>query len=110
MWWSSKKEPGVYERVSVLQLDTIEKAPSCSEGLAIGFSREEKIVTDDDIKKLLTKCVITKCSHGHGELFSSYLHDITFRFILNLKTLRDAKPPISIDPHHTRLLFSHKWP
>ena len=85
MWWSSIEEPGIYKRVSGLKLDILEKATSSSEGLAIAFSREEEIVTDDAIKKLLTKWVIEKCSHEYGELFSSYLHDSTFRFILNLK-------------------------
>ena len=33
-------------------LDATEKAPSCSEILTIGFSREEEIVTDDTIRKL----------------------------------------------------------
>ena len=89
----------IYERFSGLKLDTIEKAPSCSEGLAIGFSREEEMVTDDVIKKL-------NCSHEYGGLPSSYLHDRIFRFI----SLRDAHFPISIDPYYTRLLFSHEWP
>ena len=64
----------IYERVSGLKLDTIEKAPSCSESLAIGFSREEEIVTDDIAGKLLTKGFISKCSHEYEEFFSSYLH------------------------------------
>ena len=38
--------------------NTIEKARSCSESLAIGFTREEKVETDDAVKKLLTKWVI----------------------------------------------------
>ena len=79
-----------------------EKAPSRSGGLAIGFSREEEIVTADTIRKLLTKWVIPKCSHRYGELLSSYLRDksvivSTFRFILKLKCLWDAvlnlRPP-----------------
>ena len=110
MWWSSIEEPGIYKRIPGLKLDTIEKAPSCCEGLTIGFSREEEIATDDAIKKLLTKWVITKCTHEYGEWFSSYLHDSTFRFILILKSLRDANSLIGIDPHYTRLLFSHEWP
>ena len=69
------EEPGIYERVSGLKLDTIEKAPSCSESLKIGFSREEEMVTDDTIRKLITKWVIPKCSHEYGELFSSYLRE-----------------------------------
>ena len=74
MWWRSIEEPSIYETVAGLKLDTIEKEPSCSEGLATQFSREEEIVTDDAFKKLLTKWVITKCSHEYVELSSSYLH------------------------------------
>ena len=62
-------------KVSGLKLDTIEKAPSCSESLTIGFSREEEIVTDGTIRKLLTKWVIPKCSHEYGGLFSLYLQE-----------------------------------
>ena len=62
-------------KVSGLKLDTIEKAPSCSESLTIGFSREEEIVTDGTIRKLLTKWVIPKCSHEYGESFSLYLQE-----------------------------------
>ena len=65
----------IYERRSGLKLDTIDKAPSCFERLAIGFYRKEEIVTDDAIKQLSTKWVITKCSHEYGELLSSYLCD-----------------------------------
>ena len=72
-----------------MNLDTIEKEPSCSEGLAIGFSREEEIVTDNPIKKLLAKWVIAKYSQEYGELLSLCLRDSTFHFILNLKSLRD---------------------
>ena len=93
------------------EAEYIEKAPSCSGSLTIGFSREEEILTADTIRKLLTKWVIPKCSHRYGELLSSYLCDksiidSTFRFILNLKSLRDANSPISIEPQHTRLLFN----
>ena len=105
---SSIEKLGIYKIVSGLKLNTNEKESSCSESLAVGFSREEEIVTDDAIRKLLTKWVITKCSHEYGELFSSYFHGSTFHFILNLKILRDAYSTISIDPHHTRLLFSYK--
>ena len=93
--------------ISSLKLDIVEKPPSCSESLTIGFCREEEVVTDDAIRKLLTKWVIPICFHEYEEFFSSYFHDkSTFRFILNLKSLRDANSPISIEPHHTRLLFN----
>ena len=65
----------IYERVSDLKLGTIEKAPSCSESLTMGCSRAEEIVTDDTIRKLLTKWFMTKYSHEYEELFSLYLCD-----------------------------------
>ena len=65
----------IYERVSGLKLGTIEKALSCSESLTMGFSREEEIVTDDTIKKLLKKWFMTKYSHEYEDLFSLYLCD-----------------------------------
>ena len=65
----------IYERVSGLKLGTIEKAPSCSESLTMGFSREEEIVTDDTIKKLLKRWFMTKYSHEYEDLFSLYLCD-----------------------------------
>ena len=65
----------IYERVSGLKLGTIEKAPPCSESLTMGFSREEEIVTDDTIKKLLKKWFMTKYSHEYEDLFSLYLCD-----------------------------------
>ena len=93
--------------ISSLKLDIVEKPPSCSESLTIGFCREEEVATDDAIRKLLTKWVIPICFHEYEEFFSSYFHyKSTFRFILNLKSLRDANSPISIEPHHTRLLFN----
>ena len=48
-------------------MDTIEKTPLCSESLAMGFCREEETATNDAVKKLLRKWVITKCSHENGE-------------------------------------------
>ena len=81
----------IYERVSGLRLDTIEKALSCSESLAIEFSREEEIVTDDIARKLLTKWVISKCSHKYEEFFSSYFHGksmiVLFTLFFYLKSL-----------------------
>ena len=95
------------KRISSLKLDIAEKPPSCSESLTIGFCREEEVATDDAIRELLTKWVLPICFHEYEEFFSSYFHDkSTFRFILNLKSLRDANSPISIEPHHTRLLFN----
>ena len=43
------------QSVSGLKLDATEKSPSCSESLTIAFSTEKEIVTDDTIRKLLTK-------------------------------------------------------
>ena len=81
----------IYERVSGLRLDTIEKALSWSESLAIEFSREEEIVTDDIARKLLTKWVISKCSHEYEEFFSSHLHGksmiVLFTLFFYLKSL-----------------------
>ena len=89
----------------------IEKALSRSGSLAIGFSREEKIVTADTIRKLLTKLVIPKCSHQYGELLSSYLRDksmivSTFRFILKLKSLWDAVLSLSTPDFYLMLMLS----
>ena len=89
----------------------IEKAPSRSGSLAIGFSREEEIVTADTIRKLLTKWVIPKCSHRYGELLSSYLRDksiivSTFRFILKLKSLWDAVMNLSPPDFYLMLMLS----
>ena len=53
--------------MSGLKLGIIEKALSCSESLAIGFSKEEETEIYDAIKELLTKCVIRKHSHENGE-------------------------------------------
>ena len=89
----------------------IEKALSRSGSLAIGFSREEKIVTADAIRKLLTKWVIPKCSHRYGELLSSYLRNkrmivSTFRFILKLKSLWDAALSLSTPDFYLMLMLS----
>ena len=73
----------ICERVSGLRLDTIEKA-SCSESLAIEFSREEEIVTDDIARKLLTKWVISKCSHEYEKFFSSYVHGKSMMVLFTL--------------------------
>lgn len=73
-------------------MDVIEKASSFSGSLAIGFFWEEKAETDDAIKKLLKKRVITKCSHENGEIifliFACSKHDGTFHFILHLKSFQ----------------------
>ena len=74
----------ICERVSGLRLDTIEKALSCSEILAIEFSREEEIVTDDIARKLLTKWVISKYSHEYEKFFSSYVHGKSMMVLFTL--------------------------
>ena len=89
-------------------MGTIEKEPSRSKTLAIGFSREEEIATNNANKKLLMKWVIGKRSMKIENLFSQLFawqkQDGTFGFTFDLKYRRDANSPISVDPP----LYSHK--